>query len=132
MVPAERVMEVYAYLANTPPTAPGGKVDSTSVGETGDIQQHFRLPESRDWPEALLQRAYRESSPAMKAVLDILIEKAGKTVHSYEMIAAISKVRSKECNHHTLAGTVGAFGRRVANRYNRRLAHVYFLGCYSR
>lgn len=119
MVPANRVMEVYAYLAKAPQTATQDNAGISEPNYSSDVHQYFRLPESTDWPESLLRRTYRESSPAMKAVLDVLIEKAGTTVHSHELVAALSKQRGKQCNHLHLAGTIGAFGRRVANRYQR-------------
>lgn len=121
MVPVDRLTEVYALLGSPKgfheERNPNLMVSSSKI--TKDVHQYFRPVESRDWPESLLQLAYNESSPAMKTVLDVLIEKAGETVHSHELVAALSRHRNEECTHLTLAGTIGAFGRRVSNRYQR-------------
>ena len=107
-VPANRVMEVYALLASPEKRQnlfgenPKPKPDSTF---------------SPNWRPEMLRRLYHESSGAMKVVLDVIASKADQVVHSYELVEALTGFHGKTCDHHTLAGTLGAFGRRVFNRY---------------
>ena len=96
-VPEERVTDVYALLAQAPES------DSTPVDEML----------SADWSEAEIKRCYEESSDTMKRVLRLLAEKPGKRIPSDELYTEIDH------SAHQFAGVMGAFGRRVKNRYSK-------------
>ena len=103
-VPVDRVQEVYELLAR--PSGAG------ALGGTGASP----LP----WSDELLGRAYDESSPAMRAVLDTLTQWAGQIVSAAELADATG-VKRRE-----LRGVLGAFARRWANRYRQGPANLPF------
>lgn len=93
-VPTERVQEVYALLARPP-------------GE---------LPESpeRGWTSSDIRRMFRESPETMKSFLLHLARNAGDDFLASEMASAIGRERRQ------LAGALGAFSRRLSQRYGRK------------
>jgi hypothetical protein len=103
LVPKSRVLDVYALLSR--PVAPSGdvhtpeKVRATAAG---------RDP----WPSETLERAYRESSLKMRKLLDHLADNAGRAVPIGELGEAIGY------GPYQVAGTLGAAGRRITNRYH--------------
>lgn len=68
----------------------------------------------------LIERAYRESPPAMKRFLDYLTAHAGRQIPNHEVADGIGVSRPQ------LAGVLGAFGRRWANRYQQRNSRWFF------
>ena len=63
---------------------------------------------------------YRESPDSMKEVLAVLARRPGETVYATELLAPLGRVRGGEpASRRSLAGTLGALGRRVLNRYGR-------------
>ena len=94
-VPVDRLLDVYRLLG------------APALAAAHDSATRGVLDES-----ALLRRAYRESPPeTMRAALDYLAERPGRSVSSSELAASIRRTT------HQLAGVMGAFGRRWANRY---------------
>lgn len=65
-----------------------------------------------DWNDALVARCYSESPDAMKRFLRHLAKHPDQTFTSKEMAEAIGR------SNRQLAGVLGAFGRRVRNRYS--------------
>jgi hypothetical protein len=63
------------------------------------------------WTPALLERMYLESPMPMQQFLVTLAKRAGTVHTAEEMAEAIGRSRSQ------LAGVLGAYGRRVKNRY---------------
>lgn len=61
--------------------------------------------------EALVERMFAESPPAMREVLLLLADNAGKELTTSEVTKAIEHTPAQ------LAGVLGAFGRRRKNRY---------------
>jgi hypothetical protein len=97
-VPSDRVQEVYELLARPKGApAPTPAAGAVTVGETD--------------PD-LVVRAYRESSPKMKAVFNHLAANPDRVVKGNDLAAAIGY------HPHQLAGALGAFGRRWLNRYH--------------
>jgi hypothetical protein len=84
-----------------------------------ELAVHSTEPGEPASPE-LIERAYRESPPAMKQFLEYLTDQAGRHVPNEEVAAAIGVSRPQ------LAGVLGAFGRRWANRYAMRNAKWFF------
>ena len=63
------------------------------------------------WTHELLERMYLESPKPMQQFLVTLAKRAGSVHTAEEMAEAIGRSRSQ------LAGVLGAYGRRVKNRY---------------
>ena len=99
-VPEERVTEVYALL---------GQASVSDAAPTQDGEQRL----SAEWSDAEIQRCYRESSDKMKLVLEFLAKNPNQPIHSDKLYAEI------EYSAHQFAGAMGAFGRRVKNRYSK-------------
>ena len=96
-VPAELVPDVYRFIAE--------RAAKTSP-----------LPAQADdegavWDATVLQRAYIESPPAMRAVFDYLASRAGENVPITDVADGIQRKRE------SMKGILGAFGRRWKNRY---------------
>jgi hypothetical protein len=68
----------------------------------------------------VVEKAYSESPPAMKRFLLYLSEHADRHVPNDEIASAIGVTRPQ------LAGVLGAFGRRWANRYQQRNRNWFF------
>lgn len=99
-VPADRVQEVYALL---------GSPSQTPVVEQQSADGLF----PKGWDADLIARMYVESPDAMKLALRILADSADQKVWGPDLAKQMNLGRNQ------LAGTFGAFGRRVANRYAR-------------
>ena len=109
MVPRRLVTQVYGLIsrldAGLPvedaamvPIAPATSGDSTS-----------------DWTDKLLCRMVEESPPAMRDILGLLASRPGESLGAEDLAKSIKG--NKHANWNTIAGTLGAFGRRVKNRY---------------
>ncbi|MFN0010717.1 MAG: hypothetical protein ACKVS8_03635 [Phycisphaerales bacterium] len=109
MVPRRLVTQVYGLISRldaglsvedvTPaPTAPASNGDSAS-----------------DWTDMLLRRMVEESPPAMRDILGLLASRPGESLGAEDLAKSIKA--NKEANWNTIAGTLGAFGRRVKSRY---------------
>ena len=85
-VPAERVLDVYAYLLG-------------------------KSPDGGAWTPALLERMYLESPQPMQQILVTLAKRVGVVHTAEELAEGIGRSRAQ------LAGVLGAYGRRVKNRY---------------
>jgi len=103
-VPVDRVQEVYELLARPSGAGAVDGVSATSV----------------PWSEELLQRAYDESSEAMRAVLETLASRPGETIPVTELTEGAGLERGQ------LPGVLGAFGRRWKNRYRQGEANLPF------
>jgi hypothetical protein len=100
LVPKSRVLDVYALLgAGRGASQAEAPTPSAAGGQAGTYDR------------ALVERAYRESSPKMKLLFDELANHPTERIRSTELAAAIGYDRSQ------LAGVLGAFGRRWKNRY---------------
>ena len=104
-VPRHLVVGVYAWIA-----AQGGNEErpqartATRVEETG-------------WSAPLLVRMVEESPIAMKYILKLLAENAETELPTRELARAL--IHKPEADSLTVAGTLGAFGRRCKNRYQQ-------------
>ncbi len=107
LVPKARVLDVYEFLSRSvkPP-----QDDGPTAEELRGEAARGLVP----WPPETLERAYRESSPAMKRFLDHLSDNPGRAVPIGELGDAMGY------KPHQVAGTLGAAGRRITNRYKLR------------
>lgn len=67
------------------------------------------------WNEHAVRRAYRESGDGMRKVLSFLAQNAGHEVNADEIATAVGA----RFGWNSIAGMLGAFGRRSANRYHK-------------
>jgi hypothetical protein len=112
LVPRHLLVDVYRLIADragspVPPRA-GGREEGSS---------HDGLPD--DWSASLVRRMYSESAKHMRAILDALAARPGEVVTASELIEVLASSRGDAADSSVLGGTLGAFGRRVANRYGR-------------
>lgn len=100
-VPAERVTEVYALLAQEP-------------AEATPEPFEWKPAPARPAPDAfLVSLAYRDSSPKMKAFLDYLADRPDEWISGPQVGEAIGYPKGSQ-----VAGMLGAFGRRWEHRYH--------------
>jgi hypothetical protein len=107
LVPKARVLDVYEFLSR--PVEPREDGSHLSEEVSGGSVRGL-VP----WPPEMLERAYRESSAAMKRFFDHLADNPGRAVPIGELGDAVGY------SPHQLAGTLGAAGRRITNRYKLR------------
>jgi len=109
MVPREHLAEIYKRLGEL--SSNGGPVVESEEFEEEDDP-------GRAWSDRLLRRAWADSDTNLRAVLKYLAKHPGERVPSEDLIALLRKQTNQpNADHYILAGTVGAFGRRVKNRY---------------
>lgn len=92
---------------------------SEAMSQPVELQEPATQPGQPATP-ALIRRAYEESPPAMMRFLDYLTAHAGRLVSNDEVADAMGVSRPQ------LAGVLGAFGRRWANRYQQRNSKWFF------
>ena len=88
-----------------------GLEDERAQGTGGEGEEGF----VHGWSAETVRRAYRESADRMREILDFLAQNPGREVSSSEIADAIEA----RYGWNTVAGMLGAFGRRCANRYGR-------------
>ncbi len=103
-IPAQFVPDVAALIAEF-------DVSSPAVPTAGKDDE----PMINGWTEDLVRRAFKESADPMRKVLLFLAEHRGEEVTAIEIADAINAARG----WNTVAGMLGAFGRRSVNRYKR-------------
>ncbi len=113
LVPEKHVVAVYGYIAALEQGEASGKAD---VSGAPSEPKHNGPAENEEWSPKLLRLLYDQSPPAMVLILDYLAENPDREVTSAELVEVL-KQRKPDANSNTLAGTLGAFGRRVGNRY---------------
>jgi hypothetical protein len=67
------------------------------------------------WTDELIERMYAESPPAMKRILKKLAEQPGQEIVSTDLANVLGPGKGWP----NLAGTLGAYGRRVKSRYKK-------------
>lgn len=118
MVPKRHLTKVYgliAQLENGPADAAEAETDvSPAAG-------------SDEWTPSRIRTAVDQSPPAMRDILRALAERPGEWLTTYELAQAIQ--HKPDADWKTVAGTLGAFGRRIASRYG--LENLPFEGKYD-
>jgi hypothetical protein len=90
------------------------------IQQQDGTRKRAAVPESDEdgllygWTEDLLRRAYGESGEPMKKLLVFLAESPESEFNSDEIAQGIGVT-----DWNSVAGMLGAFGRRVSNRYGR-------------
>lgn len=95
-VPEDRLAAVYAALAN-------GRTTTAAVTS----------PVLGSWTMDDIATMFRQSPRAMKAILRELAKNPGNRLTAPELAERIDRTRNQ------FAGVLGAFGRRVKNRYGK-------------
>jgi hypothetical protein len=120
LVPRRHVMAVYGFIGTLDaPVSPGGaavpKPESGSqVSPDSDTSRSGSDDaRSRLTPE-LVKRIYDESPTAMQEILKFLAAHSEQEFSTRDLGQALSNTDIKP---NTVAGTFGAFGRRMKNRY---------------
>jgi hypothetical protein len=101
-VPAHRVQEVYALLAQA---SASQKQEPTPASD----------PES-GWTEHLVRRMFKESGDPMQRMLRMLAEADGEEVSTNEIATELGLPKGAS----SVAGMAGAIGRRVNSRYGMK------------
>jgi hypothetical protein len=101
-IPAELVAPVTEFIESHEPDG---------LGEAGSGSPPDRL--LNGWERSTVRRAYRESGDNMRRLLDFMANSPGREISSYELADSIEA----RYGWNTVAGMLGAFGRRSANRY---------------
>ncbi len=102
-VPEAHLGEVYALLGRLAKEEPPAPEPSRSDQDW--------------WTEKRLRRAFEESSPAQQAILLAMAEASGKWISVSEVAAKVGD----EYDWNSLAGALGAFGRRCRSRYKAKV-----------
>ncbi len=100
-VPAELVPAVTELVE-------GRQVELAGAADSGKLLLH-------GWDEPTVRRAYRESGDNMRRILRFLARNADREVDADEVAAAIGA----RFGWNSVAGMLGAFGRRSTNRYGK-------------
>lgn len=108
-VPSHLVVDVYSLIAQKSLYRP---VESATPNVGTGIRE--------EWSASEIRRMYKESDTNMRAILDALAARAGKEVSSRELKSVLSRSRGETATSSTLGGTLGAFGRRIRNRYRKQ------------
>ncbi|KAA0215765.1 MAG: hypothetical protein DYG94_06365 [Leptolyngbya sp. PLA3] len=120
LVPRRHLSQVYGFIAQLEAagTARGGTTASgeaakAEVTETGNgANNALNLDE---WTPSRLRKMVEQSPPAMADILEALADRPCEWLSMEDLAAAIKNKPDADWN--TVAGTLGAFGRRVKNRY---------------
>jgi hypothetical protein len=105
MVPRSLVTRVYGFIAQLE----DGLLPSNSKDTAKDVGFN------EEWTPARIRRAVEESPPAMRDILQALADRPGEPLTTHQLAQAIQG--NANADWKTVAGTLGAFSRRVSNRY---------------
>ena len=105
LVPKRHLTRIYAFLGALDEQEPSSKA-------TREVERNGA---GTGWTRELIERQYRESPPFMKRFQKHLAEHAGQEFSTRDMADALGA----EKGWNTVAGALGAYGRRVKNRYKQ-------------
>jgi len=108
MVPKRHLARVYGLIARL-------EGDATTADSSSPASALMNENGNTEWTQARLRRMVQESPPAVRDILRILAEHADEWLATQQLAEAIQE--NPNANWQTVAGTMGAFGRRVKNRY---------------
>lgn len=104
LVPRRHLTRVYGLIASLEQHG-AGESEPTESTEAKEDQ----------WPEDLIIRQYRESPESMKKIQRHLADHQGDEFSTTQLAEAIGA----QYGWNSVAGALGAYGRRVKNRYKR-------------
>lgn len=104
-VPRQYLAQVYRVIAELDAGARGVSAQPTPVAaEAGEDE----------WTPARIRRMVEESDETMRNILEAMAKQPGTWLTSEDLAKAI---KSKTADWNTVAGALGAFSRRLSNRY---------------
>lgn len=117
MIPKRHLAKVYGLVAEL---------------EAVQTEQHRPAPATEPtaaegWTPAQIRVAVQQSPPAMRDILRALANRAGEWLSTHDLARAIRD--NPQADWKTVAGTLGAFGRRISSRY--QLQSLPFEGRYD-
>ena len=101
MVPKRHLAKVYGLIAKLD----GGEAEQPSPSHGN----------ADEWTPSRIRTAVDQSPPAMRDILRALAERAGEWLTTHDLAQVIQG--NPNADWKTVAGTLGAFGRRVSSRY---------------
>ena len=105
MVPTRLLPAVYRLLGTQM-----GVVEAQTATGGSESKEGF-------WTAARVKRAFEESPPSMKSFLKTLARRPEDGLTTDDFFEAVSEAVGREYGRQQIAGALGAFGRRVKNRY---------------
>lgn len=108
LVPRKHLSQVYGLIAQLEHTASG-----TVPFDDGGRSAIGNAPD--EWTPSRLRRMVQESGPAMRDLLREMATRPGDWLSTQDLAAAIKD--NSEADWKTIAGTLGAFSRRLKSRY---------------
>ena len=108
MVPRRHLSHVYGFIA---------KLDEGGLAPTAVLLPHANGQEASadDWTPSRLRKMLQQSPPAMKDILRAMAKQPDKWLTTKQLAEAIQN--NPDADAMTVAGTLGAFGRRLKSRY---------------
>ena len=107
LVPRKHLSQVYGLIAQLEGAAP-------SMAAIVD-EQPAAHGATDEWTPSRLRTMVEDSGPAMRDILHALATRPGDWLYAQDLAAALKNKPNADWN--TIAGTLGAFGRRVKSRY---------------
>jgi len=112
LVPRRHLSRVYALIGELEGAGSGTTPSPPSASGTAVAPANGTNDE---WTPSRLRKMVDQSPPAMKNILKALADRPGEWLSTQELAKAI--VDNPNADWMTVAGTIGAFGRRFRNRY---------------
>jgi hypothetical protein len=102
-VPKRHLTRVYGFIASLEGT---DGISQAALGLNGDGS-------TKEWTPELIRRQFLESPDTIKRFEKLLAEHEGEWLSTSDIAQALGAARGPK----TIAGALGAYGRRVSNRY---------------
>jgi len=107
LVPRKHLSHVYGLIA---------QLEGASAAPTATIDESPTSSDStEEWTPARLRTMVEDSGPAMRDILRGLALRPGEWLTTQDLGTALKNKPKADWN--TIAGTLGAFGRRIKSRY---------------
>jgi hypothetical protein len=100
LVPKERLMEVYGFIASL-----DGGAELPSSGDA--------VEKGTDWTDELIERQFNESPEFMQRFQKFLAEEPEQWFSTKTIAKRLNALKGSK----TVAGALGAYGRRTSHRY---------------
>jgi hypothetical protein len=111
MVPRKHLSQVYGLIAKLD----GGDASGSAAVPVPTAPTNGNGAESDEWTPSRLRKMLQQSPPAMKDLLRVMAQHPDQWLTTQQLAKAIQG--NANADWKTVAGTMGAFGRRVKNRY---------------
>ncbi|MCC6284232.1 MAG: hypothetical protein IT439_02845 [Phycisphaerales bacterium] len=107
LVPRKHLSQVYGLIAQLEGAAPSATatIEEPPMGNGA----------TDEWTPSRLRTMVEDSGPAMRDLLRAMAARPGEWLTTQDLAAALKNKPKADWN--TIAGTLGAFGRRVKSRY---------------